>query len=621
VFHIHYVQCVVVVFFFLLFRFHTPHDAYYTILYMLCIYNSFFVGMDDDSTQWAVIDGLTSLGLSRISPAFRLSRTLRPIRKVTARVTGLHGILSGKPKSTHKSILTMPEPRTIPEEELVNVRRRIAAIDKAREGVVERIANDEKKRDSMARKGGWFGRRKVVPVDIPEVAKQHIETVATGMTGIPSIRKTPEELEEEQRRRERVLEIDKQMAAAQQSLRELTCEKDELQRRHNPLWNYTTERIKKRGGNVTTITTRKMNFPPDDLVEEYLDFLISSHRLVKLNHTDLWQSEAEDDDDPDEFLADDDDDDDDFGSKRQRNKDNTGGSNGGNWLLRQSIGSKQTLGEKIGETAEQAAYKSIAKAIMEVLSRSISAIHGVNIMTHTDIRLAMEATPDLPPMSRQGIIPGSRNPNYARDALQGAMRRGSRKNGDKGYGYDFSDDDFVQRDAVVETLLSSCQISAPLLKLFPLAWQRAMLGNIITLVTAVVSDFLEGIEFEILGHKLSFSFKPITESDMINHLSMAGGSHFNRRSARSDDFEAAVEATANDVSENLRFLDKWHERALGSGLLRSQIANLIARLVLTIVDEILGGAKMDLWAAQAGGPRLLAGLEFRTTATYLNPID
>ena len=146
-------------------------------------------------------------------------------------------------------------------------------------------------------------------------------------------------------------------------------------------------------------------------------------------------------------------------------------------------------------------------------------------------------------------------------------------------------------------------------------------GQYHNVVTAVVSDFLEGIEFEILGHKLSFSFKPITESDMINHLSMAGGSHFNRRSARSDDFEAAVEATANDVSENLRFLDKWHERALGSGLLRSQIANLIARLVLTIVDEILGGAKMDLWAAQAGGPRLLAGLEFRTTATYLNPID
>ena len=345
-----------------------------------------------------------------------------------------------------------------------------------------------------------------------------------------------------------------------------------------------------------------------------MDFLISSHRLIKLNHTDLWQADAnlDDDDDPDDFL----DDDGEAGGKKQRNN----GNNGGSWLLRQSIGSKQTLGEKIGEAAEQAAYKSIAKAIMEVLAKSISALHGVNIMTHTDIRLSVEATPDLPPVSKHGLIPGGRNPNYARDALQGAMRRGARKNGDSWQNYgDFSYDDFVQRDAVVETLLSHCQISAPLLTLFPLAWQRAMLGNIITLVTAVVADFCEGVEFEILGHKLAFSFKPITEKDMIDHLYVTG-SNFNRQNLRSEQFEAAVQATANDVSENLKFLDRWHERALGSGMLRSQIANLIARLVLTIVGEILGAAKMDLWAAQASGPRMVAGLEFRTTSTYMNPI-
>ena len=557
--------------------------------------------------QWAAIDGLTSLGLSRIHPAFRVSRTLRPIRKVTARVTGLHGALSGKPRAPPQTT-EIQEP--LGEEEIAMVRRRIAAIDRAREGVEKITKADEL--ESAKKQGRWWGRK--APVDIPEVTKHtSIATVATGMTDIPSIRKTPEELEEEKRRKERVQEIDKLMTEATQRLQQLACEKDDLQRRHNPLWNYTTERVSKKRGNQTTITTRKISFPPDDLVEEYLDFLISSHRLVRLNHTDLWQADAnlDEDEDPDDFLSDEED----IGGRRQRSN----GNNGGNWLLRQSMGSKQTLGEKIGEAAEQAAYKSIAKAIMEVLSKSISAIHGVNIMTYTDIRLSMESTPDLPPMSKQGIIPGGRNPNYARDALQGAMRRGARKNADNWHRYDLSEDDFVQRDAVVETLLSHCQISAPLLKLFPLAWQRAMLGNIITLVTAVVSDFCEGVEFEILGHKLSFSFKPITESDMIDHLTMAGP-NFNRQSMRSEQFEAAVQATANDVSENLKFLDRWHERALGSGMLRSQIANLIARLVLIIVGEILSGAKMDLWAAQAGGPRMVAGLEFRTTSTYMNPI-
>lgn len=530
---------------------------------------------------------------------------------MTARVTGLHGTLSGKPRTSIQSGETVNEDR-LGEEDLAMVRRRIAAIDKAREGV-DKIAKADKERKSR-RRGGWFGRRE--PVVIPEVSKQKVPTatVATGMTDIPSIRKTPEELKEEQARKERVQEIDKLMSEASRRLAQLACEKDDLQRRHNPLWNYTTERVSKRRGNQTTITTRKFSFPPEDLVDEYLDFLISSHRLIKLNHTDLWQADAslDDDDDPDDFL----DDDGEAGGKKQRNN----GSNGGSWLLRQSIGSKQTLGEKIGEAVEQAAYKSIAKAIMEVLAKSISALHGVNIMTHTDIRLSAEATPDLPPVSKHGIIPGGRNPNYARDALQGAMRRGARKNGDNWQSYDdFSYDEFVQRDAVVETLLSHCQISAPLLTLFPLAWQRAMLGNIITLVTAVVSDFCEGVEFEILGHKLSFSFKPISEKDMIDHLYVAG-SNLNRQNLRSEQFEAAVQATANDVSENLKFLDRWHERALGSGMLRSQIANLIARLVLTIVGDILGGAKMDLWAAQASGPRMVAGLEFRTTSTYMNPI-
>lgn len=97
---------------------------------------------------------------------------------------------------------------------------------------------------------------------------------------------------------------------------------------------------------------------------------------------------------------------------------------------------------------------------------------------------------------------------------------------------------------------------------------------------------------------------------MARHFQMAGG-RFNQRRYKAAEFEAAVQATAEDLKEELKFLDSWHERALGSGVLRTQIANMIARIVLTLTDEVLSGARMDLWSAQAGGPRMLAGLEHR----------
>ena len=101
---------------------------------------------------------------------------------------------------------------------------------------------------------------------------------------------------------------------------------------------------------------------------------------------------------------------------------------------------------------------------------------------------------------------------------------------------------------------------------------------------------------------------------MIQHIGI-GGFHSNHRRSKPHEFEAAVQATANDVSQSLAFLDRWHERALGGDLLRAQIGNLIARIVLTLVDEVLHSARINLWSAQAGGPRVVAGLEYRTDIT------
>ncbi len=254
----------------------------------------------------------------------------------------------------------------------------------------------------------------------------------------------------------------------------------------------------------------------------------------------------------------------------------------------------------------------------------LSNLHGLNVLSHSDIRMYIEQDPDLPPVDKKHG-PLSSESNYAQEAIKTAIQRGSKKkrktsksssphrSSSRRHGHELSDDAFIQRDAVVETLVSHCQISAPLLKLFPLDWQRAMVGNVITLATAIVSDFADGLQVQLLGHALTVSFKPISEADMIQHIGV-GGFRQNNRRTRPEDFEAAVLATAVDISENLAFLDgwlEWVERKVGGGVLRAQISNLIARVVLTLIDEVLSGAKLDLWSSQANGPRLYAALEYR----------
>lgn len=560
-----------------------------------------------------------------MNPNWKLSRRLRSVRKATARVTGLHGVISRK----QKTLAALPEnalrpptnaDATLGDDDLGMIQRRIAAIEIAKQNVAKRAA--EKAGAATKNRRGLFGRRRrrrqnqINDLDA-SITAESLELDESEVF-LTLERMSLEEQLEDERRRKRVKEIDGLISKGQKTLLDLQCEKDDLQRRPNPLYNYTTTNDGK--------TVRRFNFPPQELVEEYLDELFANGRLEKMNHTHLWKSGADFDDDEDESIGDDlfipsadarklyERKERDGPSRGSESRSSNGNGGGGSWLLRQNLGKGGSLGEKIGETTETAAYRAVCSAVMSSLARSIAAIHGVNIMTHSDIRLYMEQSPDLPPLGKN-IIPGSDGTrNYAQEAIMDAMRKGvtkRRKRGSRSRRLRV-EEAFLQRDAVVETLLSHCQISAPLLKLFPLSWQRALLGNIITLIAAIVSDFCDGIQLQILGHQLSFAFKPITESDMIRHIGMAGNG-FNHRRARPEQFEAAIRSTADDVSENLQFLDRWHHRALGSGMLRAQIANLIARIVLTLADEVLSGARFDLWSAQAGGPRMLAGLEYRVS--------
>jgi uncharacterized protein YaiL (DUF2058 family) len=557
---------------------------------------------------------------------------------MTARITGLHGVLSRKPYSgVVKPVIVVEgtDDQVDEDDDVSDVQRRIAAIDKAREGVERAIQKDER----APRRTGFFRSRRQKAEQKASRMQQDVSVellteLEDESDAAAAPEKSPAEELEEKRRMERVQEIDRLIKEGRGRLEQLVCEKDVLQRRPNPFFNYTTETVnteadsgddqESEGSEKRTgiEASREFKFPPDDLVEEYLDMIFSSRRLAKMNHTDLWQDSESTDEDEDESIGDDlltpsadahilyrD------ADVHYRNRQNGNGKNGkvrngggGSWLLRQSIGKGPSLGEKIGEAAETAAYKAVCAAVMSFLARTLSSIHGINVMSHSDIRLVLEQAPHLPQMGEL-LNPGGSN-DYAQETIKTVMRRKARKS-KKRSKFRFAEDSFVQRDAVTELLLSHVQISAPLLKLFPLAWQRALLGNIITLSTAVMSDFFDGLQFQILGHQLSFAFKPITEEDMINHFGLGGGG-YNHRRAKPEEFEAAVRATAEDVGEELKFLDRWHERALGSGVLRTQIANLIARIVLTLTDEILSGARMDLWSAQAGGPRMLAGLEYRT---------
>ena len=126
------------------------------------------------------------------------------------------------------------------------------------------------------------------------------------------------------------------------------------------------------------------------------------------------------------------------------------------------------------------------------------------------------------------------------------------------------------RDAVVETLISYCQISA--LKLFPLGWQRAIVGNILTLVTAVIFDFADGIQ---LSRTVRKNFD---NSDPMN-LSMPCG--------------LLLKISANTDTGLLGdgWLG-WLEKKIGGGILISQLSDLIERVVLTLIDKVWSGAWM-----------------------------
>ena len=359
-------------------------------------------------------------------------------------------------------------------------------------------------------------------------------------------------------------------------LRELAIEKDEIQNSPNPL--------------------RNASFVTDELIDEYIESLCHDNRLTLLNHTEIW-SEDEDETEEEDGIGDD------IFKPAMRKENSHVTNSGGSWILRQTLGRDRSIGEKLGETIETVVYRVVAKSVMNGICSAVGALHGISLMDTGDIRVYAVPSPNVK-------LPGGSSPSDAAMYAQHLMRAAIEKNsaGKGGAAQQASNPHFIQRQAITEELLSHCQVSAPLLKLFPIKFQRALLGNVISIVTSIVSDAVGNTRVRILGHKLTLDFSPVSEQDALEYLrKQIQQQQSQQRKKKREHLEEAVNTIADKLAHELKFLDKVHHRLLGSGLLRVQVATLLARIILTLVDDLVGGFKIDFW----GGPRILAGLEIR----------
>ena len=114
--------------------------------------------------------------------------------------------------------------------------RRLAAIDRARQNI-ERITKAQNK--SQERSFLFWSKNKHDNVLESSPDEFHPQP-------------TEQERMEQRRRTRRVKEVDALIQSAQKQLMQLACEKDLLQQRPNPLWNYTATSATENTENVVT---------------------------------------------------------------------------------------------------------------------------------------------------------------------------------------------------------------------------------------------------------------------------------------------------------------------------------------------------------------------------------
>lgn len=200
-----------------------------------------------------------TFGLASKHRKLRVSRRLRYTRKLFARITGFHGLISGK---GYYETTDFDPSRQFNSEEAVSTATHDTGLPKGNDDAMK---NSREKSDSES------------------------EDIRENLTNKDKLRESAE-LEEEKRILERVKNIDRLIAEGQERLQQLICEKDVLQCRPNPLFDYATQSTSSdsTGGGeegssrFSQTASRQFKFPPDDLVDEYLEMIFWSRRLMKV---------------------------------------------------------------------------------------------------------------------------------------------------------------------------------------------------------------------------------------------------------------------------------------------------------------------------------------------------
>jgi len=98
------------------------------------------------SGWWTTIDSITSLGLSTNHKTFRISQKIHSLRKTTASLTGMHGLISGKKHPPLSPTGTEPDADAglvqINDKDLGTIRRRLVAIERARRRVDAEVGGE-----------------------------------------------------------------------------------------------------------------------------------------------------------------------------------------------------------------------------------------------------------------------------------------------------------------------------------------------------------------------------------------------------------------------------------------------------------------------------------------------
>jgi hypothetical protein len=205
----------------------------------------------------------------------KISRALRPVRKFAAKTTGLHGFLSGKEHTIPHHLLDTESAIGGKSSTIISIDEELGIHDaNAIEAEVlarrfasrkwRRRAQSARSRDSKNAGRRWGFRRGNQLSNLKGNA-------VSDYVIVPSLDTSPDALE--QRRRNRVEEIDVLLHRGVERLLELQCERDDLLCAPNPLFNYTKKydpSTNRTFGDVRT--NREFNFPSPELVNEYSEY-------------------------------------------------------------------------------------------------------------------------------------------------------------------------------------------------------------------------------------------------------------------------------------------------------------------------------------------------------------